>query len=143
MKSSVHRCLIRLQLILALVDPDTGAGPDILTSPQEIIAFVAHALEAGDSALSHSSVAPESASATTTEDKAERNEIGGGLKGLRIVEKLSNEGAKIEEVQDEGDEAVGLGTGFGKDEMAMTALTLLLAVLEGSFSFLTRSRFSR
>ncbi|GAA5870444.1 hypothetical protein JCM8547_004033 [Rhodosporidiobolus lusitaniae] len=116
------RALTRLQLVLALVDPETGAGPEILTSPQEIVAFVAHALGEEEAAAAPSSGAKDG--------KKKEEKVRAGLAGLRIVEEDEEE--KGEQEEDEGEEEGGLGTGFGKDEMAMTALTLLLAVLEAN-----------
>lgn len=106
-------------------------GSDILAQPREIVAFVAHALDAevGE---------PDGAKGAEAEqgrkEKREEEKERGGLAGLRIVELEEDDGRQgLGEKDEDEDEDVGLGTGFGRDEMAMTALTLLLAVLEGAF----------
>ncbi|GAA5935058.1 hypothetical protein JCM10213_000633 [Rhodosporidiobolus nylandii] len=91
------RAILRLQLILKMVET---LGSSILTSPDEIIAFVAHALS--------SAPAEPDANGDREEDE------------------------KVEE--DEEAEQLGLGTGLGKDEMVVTGITLLLAVLEANES---------
>ncbi|GAA5853446.1 hypothetical protein JCM9279_007240 [Rhodotorula babjevae] len=118
-----RRTVTRLQLVLQMVE---HLGSDILADPREIIAFVAHALDAqvGEPGADAGGVAER-------EEERKEEEPRGGLAGLRIVEEDQGgpdplEGAE----QDEDELELGLGTGFGKDEMAMTALTLLLAVLE-------------
>ncbi|GJN93079.1 hypothetical protein Rhopal_006124-T1 [Rhodotorula paludigena] len=103
------RSVVRLQLVLQMVE---HLGSDILSDPKEIIAFVAHALDAETSEPSA--------------DGDAKGGLGGGMAGLRV-------GGEEEREKDEAEEAeFGLGTGLGKDEMAMTALTLLLAVLEAN-----------
>ncbi|BGP42844.1 hypothetical protein JCM10449v2_006856 [Rhodotorula kratochvilovae] len=117
----VRRTVTRLQLVLQMVE---HLGSDILADPREIVAFVAHAL---DAEVGEPAAAPAGAKKERKEEKPART----GLAGLRIVDEDEEEPAapKVEEV-DEDESGLGLGTGFGKDEMAMTALTLLLAVLE-------------
>ncbi|GAA5832075.1 hypothetical protein JCM11251_002808 [Rhodosporidiobolus azoricus] len=163
---AAKRSITRLQLILGLVESlggvssDTAAGEgaagegisastsrkndSILTEPAQIVAFVAHALEgaAGDAlAASQKEDAKEKGEGKRkgTRKKREKKQ---GLQGLRIVDDdIQAEGAERVKVEDdgdaEGDEGAGLGTGLGKDEMAMTALTLLLAVLEANPSLST------
>ncbi|GAA6057959.1 hypothetical protein JCM3770_000651 [Rhodotorula araucariae] len=116
-----RRTVTRLQLVLQMVE---HLGSDILADPREIVAFVAHALDAegGEPATAASSGEKKNAKKTSRERS--------GLEGLRIVDEDDEEFApKVQEVDDDESE-FGLGTGFGEDEMAMTALTLLLAVLE-------------
>ncbi|GAA6036295.1 hypothetical protein JCM8097_001649 [Rhodosporidiobolus ruineniae] len=138
-KRSLTRLTLILQMLEHLHQPSTsspggeqdagGGGSDLLTQPTEIIAFVAHALEAADPALSGSAGGK---GAVGTAKKREKREEGKreGLAGLRIVEE--DEAAPEDVKMGDEDEEGGLGTGLGKDEMAMTALTLLLAVLEAN-----------
>ncbi|GAA5968373.1 hypothetical protein JCM11641_007611 [Rhodosporidiobolus odoratus] len=91
------RAVTRLSLVLRMVEVLSSS---ILTSPDEIIAFVAHALAAAVAGLDDSTEASEVA----------KHEVDGG----------------------NGGEEEMLGTGLGKDEMASTAVTLLLAVLEAN-----------
>lgn len=103
-------------------------GSDILSEPGEIIAFVAHALDAevGDTDTSTPVVSGT--------DQQPTEGAHSGLAGLRLVDEQEEEAKpKIRGLDDAEDAEAGLGTGLGKDEMAMTALTLLLAVLEGAF----------
>ncbi|GAA5886437.1 hypothetical protein JCM6882_001639 [Rhodosporidiobolus microsporus] len=143
------RSITRLQLILQLVealggvssasnDDDIAAAAtsnsnsnSILTEPAQIVAFVAHALEGAAADAMTASSSASSAGATRGKKPAREKEKG-GLAGLRIVDEEGDEGVRGAEEVDEEDEAAGLGTGLGKDEMAMTALTLLLAVLEAN-----------
>lgn len=105
-----NRSLVRLQLVLKMVEE---FGADILQEPTQIIAFVAHALDARvDSKPSMEAYQTKSPTS------------GIGLNDLKIVVDEEEE-----QVRDEEDENAGLG--LGPDEMILTALTLLLAVLEG------------
>ncbi|PRQ72057.1 hypothetical protein AAT19DRAFT_9396 [Rhodotorula toruloides] len=119
-----RRSVIRLQLVPQMVEQ---LGSDILSEPGEIIAFVAHALDAEVGETDVCKLAAPNAGPGPTLDAP------AGLAGLRLVDKQEEEAKpKIQEVDDAGDTDAGLGTGLGKDEMAMTALTLLLAVLEAN-----------
>ncbi|GAA5929961.1 hypothetical protein JCM1841_001227 [Sporobolomyces salmonicolor] len=111
-----RRSVVRLQLVLKMVE---DLGSDIFTDPKEIIAFVAHALDAGSDLKSQPSPSQHS------------KEGGRGIRmeELRIVEE------KVEGVEEERAEEhleYGVAAGLGKDEMVLTALTLLLAVLEAN-----------
>ncbi|GAA5902358.1 hypothetical protein JCM8208_007268 [Rhodotorula glutinis] len=120
-----RRTVTRLQLVLQMVE---HLGSDILADPREIIAFVAHALDAQAGEPVDEAGAGVGAG---SEPVRKEDEPRAGLAGLRIVEE---DEVKPEPLagggEDEGEDESELGTGFGKDEMAMTALTLLLAVLE-------------
>ncbi|GAA5921049.1 hypothetical protein JCM3775_004068 [Rhodotorula graminis] len=120
-----RRTVTRLQLVLQMVE---HLGSDILADPREIIAFVAHAL---DAQTGEPGVEAGQGGSARRKGQRKEDEPRGGLAGLRIVEEDEVETAPLEGAeQDEDESELGLGTGFGKDEMAMTALTLLLAVLE-------------
>ena len=110
------RSVMRLQLVLKMVDE---FGSEILQEPTQIIAFVAHALDVGES-NDESPVSFPTAKQPTNR--------GFGMVDLKIVED--------EEMIDEGGEEEPVIAGLGADEMVMTALTLLLAVLESEPFFL-------
>ena len=101
--------------------------------PKEIIAFVAHALDVD--------VDEDISTADPGEKPTSPSVPLSGLAGLKVAEHepdpeaRSGIGATDEEEQDSG-----LGAGLGKDEMALTALTLLLAVLEGKLARISSSR---
>lgn len=105
------RSVVRLQLVLRMVDE---FGSELLDQPRQIVAFIAHALPAD---AVQKQEAPIQVAAKP----------GLGLDDLHIVDPEQN-GAENEE-DEEDDEA--LLPGSGVDEITMTALTLLLAVLEG------------
>lgn len=107
---------MRLQLVLKMVDE---FGSEILQEPTQIIAFVAHALDVGDSS-GDTAVPPPIAKEPSTR--------GFGMADLKIVED--------EEMIDNGGEDEPVIAGLGADEMVMTALTLLLAVLESELLLL-------
>ncbi|GAA5901723.1 hypothetical protein JCM5296_005389 [Sporobolomyces johnsonii] len=111
-----RRSVVRLQLVLKMVE---DLGSDIFTDPKEIIAFVAHALDAGSDLKSQPSPV----------QRSKEGESGLRMEDLRIVEE------KMEGVEEERAEEhleYGAAAGLGKDEMVLTALTLLLAVLEAN-----------
>lgn len=108
----VCRSVLRLQLVLKMVD-DMGA--EILQEPTQVVAFVAHAIDASEPVS-----APSQAEKVPATPKS-----GLGLADLKIVE---DDGEEEEEHVEEDNVVPGLGP----DEMIMTALTLLLAVLEGA-----------
>ena len=111
---------MRLQLILKMVEE---LGSEILTSPKEIVAFIGNTLDVGE----------ESNGRKTKKVEREKKREGGlGLEDLRIVDE-EEATEEIEEVEREFDVTAGLGVGSGKEELVMTAITLLLAVLEGRF----------
>lgn len=96
-------------------------GSELLEEPTQIIAFVAHALDASEPATSAGAKAKE------PKEPNEPKAGGGlGLDDLRIVDEDD------EEDMPGTQEDEGVVPGLGPDEMAVTALTLLLAVLEGA-----------
>lgn len=104
-------------------------GSEILNEPSQVIAFVAHALDAEEP-----STADEEAPSAPKPSKPVNASSGRfGLADLKIVEDEELDDGTPAELEEEDEET--LVPGLGKDEMVMTALTLLLAVLEGeSFS---------
>lgn len=125
----------------------------MLEQPEQILNFVAHALEADKATQQDEEDADEVILEKSSKEKGKEREMrsgGIGLADLRIVDEDELEAREREEVrqreemEDENDEDREI-PGLGKDEMAMTALTLLLAVLEGecpaTFHFL-RSRLT-
>lgn len=130
--SGARRAVTRLQLVLQMVE-HLDAQEILRDRPKEIIGFVAHALDIDGGSTVPAPAARkegEGVAAAATGDPI------AGLTGLRLndPEPPSRTGRRPNDaVADEGDqeEAHGLGTGLGRDEMALTALTLLLAVLEG------------
>lgn len=117
------RSVTRLQLVLQMVEE---LGSDILTEPTQIIAFVAHALEADQATPWQAK--QQATSGGPARARAESLDIGIKLSDLKFVDEDAIERAK-HEIDDIEEEPVI--SGLGHDEMAMTALTLLLAVLEG------------
>lgn len=105
-----------------------GEGLLTVEDATGVIAFVAHALEADDlSTIIEEDPAPPP-------KRAPKPREGFGLADLKIVEDDEMEGTRREkerEQEEEQDNQEETVTGLGRDEMAMTALTLLLAVLEG------------
>lgn len=103
-------------------------GSEILNEPPQVIAFVAHALDADEP-----STADEEDSSAPKPSKPVNASSGRfGLADLKIVDDEElDDGTPSEEEDEENEET--LAPGLGKDEMVMTALTLLLAVLEGEF----------
>lgn len=101
-------------------------GSDILQEPTQIIAFVAHALDATET--------PSTAQEVPKSEPAAPKSEGGrfGLADLKIVDDDELDDGRPKEEDDEAEEE-GIVPGLGRDEMVMTALTLLLAVLEGAF----------
>lgn len=98
----------------------------ILSKPEHVLSFIKHALR---------SELPSPANRThkSTEKR------GLGLKDLRIVEPkelyVGDSDDENDETEDvvEGTEGLAENTG-GKDEMIVTAITLLLSILEGESS---------
>lgn len=117
------RSVTRLQLVLQMVEE---LGSDILTEPTQIIAFVAHALEA-DQATPWKAE-QQATSGVPARARAESPDIGIKLSDLKFVDDDAIERAEHEKDDTEEQPVI---PGLGHDEMAMTALTLLLAVLEG------------
>lgn len=114
----LRRSLVRLQLVLKMVEE---FGSDVLQDPPQIIEFVAHALDARGTTLAETQ--PKQRKDTRVHrDTLDRD-------GLKFVDDEEMEA----DVRDAEDENAGLG--LGPDEMALTALTLLLAVLEGECYF--------
>ncbi|KAK4057427.1 hypothetical protein OIO90_001496 [Microbotryomycetes sp. JL221] len=118
---SAKRALVRLKLVLDMVET---LGSDILTEPEQIIAFVAHALDVDgqesaeeEPATASEQSAPPSSSSTF------------GLESLKFVHHDDVPSDSPHQHTKEDEET--LIPGLGSDEMAITALTLLLAVLEG------------
>ncbi|KAM0752394.1 hypothetical protein T439DRAFT_379460 [Meredithblackwellia eburnea MCA 4105] len=119
------RLLLRLQLALKMVEE---IGPsELVHDPIQVLGFVAHALDAHQEAGQSAS---RNGHGVGTGSKRKRDQGGLGLGDLKIVDE--EELDEIEEVIAEDDEGGDSETGLGKDEMTVTALTLLLAVLEGN-----------
>ncbi|GAA5992221.1 hypothetical protein JCM10908_001826 [Rhodotorula pacifica] len=119
-----RRAVTRLQLVLQMVE-HLDAQEILKDRPKEIIAFVAHALDAD----------VDEASANSRDEFGAKPVSPPGLAGIHIIDpdgatSSTSSGRLPIPVADEDDSEHGLGTGLGKDEMALTALTLLLAVLE-------------
>lgn len=109
----IFSSVLRLQLVLKMVEE---MGAELLEDPTQIIAFVAHALDAS---------APQADGADEpAPHPAEPQRAGGlGLDDLKIVDE--------DDQPAEDDAEENIVPGLGPDEMAITALTLLLAVLDG------------
>ena len=123
--AAATRSVTRLQLVLKMIQ---DLGSDILDhSPIHIIGFVAHALNVGQPD-NRTAAVPSAPAAQPTPSKASGSGI--TLADLRIVpdEAENSTSAEDEENANEGDVE---GLGLGGDEMVVTGLTLLLAVLEG------------
>lgn len=116
-----------LQLILQM---QIQLSTTVLSKPEHVLSFIKHALASVPSSFNRRSV--ESAF-----------KKGLGLKDLRIVEESIPEPNDSDDEEDDGaDDAGG-----GKDELFVTAITLLLSVLEGNVSsrlliLFTDSQFS-
>lgn len=93
----IYRTLLFLRLVLEL---QQKLGSSVLTEPEHILQFVAHAIEPKQS-----------------ERRPDRTTSGSGVESLRIVE---------EDSDDENEQATQ-----DEDDMAVTAITLLLSILEG------------
>ena len=115
-----------------------SAGNGLLQEPEQIIAFVAHALEADSSTPADVDENPTQPP-LKQKQRREKKEAKFGLASLRIVDSDEEEEEreiekemkeKVQEMQ-EDEEEEPIVPGMGRDEMALTALTLLLAVLEG------------
>lgn len=121
-----RRAVTRLQLVLQMVE-HLDAQEILKDRPKEIIAFVAHALDV-DVGEETGAADPTDTGRKPTSPSAPLS----GLAGLKIAEHEPVPEARsgIRAADDE-EQDPGLETGLGKDEMALTALTLLLAVLEG------------
>ncbi len=116
-----HRTLLFLQLIVQVqsrMSRDDTSSNNILSKPEHVLTFIKHALQSGivqDTA--QSSVDPSSRQGLTMND-------------LRIVpEKDADEDTDTE--GDSDDEIPGLKGARPNDEMTITALNLLLSILEG------------
>jgi hypothetical protein len=94
-------------------------GAELLSQPTQIIAFVAHALDADADAATTPSFQEEAVD-------PKLSKLGLNLDDLNIVD---------DDDQDERheDDEETLLPGSGVDEIMMTAVTLLLAVLESEF----------
>ena len=110
---SARRAVVRLQLVLAAID-DVGAE-ELVKDAREVLRFVAYALDDGS----------DDNAALELETKDERP-VEAGIGNLRFVD--DDEEEERERIAE--DEQDGGETGLGKDELAVTALTLLLAVFE-------------
>ena len=100
-------------------------GSEILTDPTEVIAFVGSTLDVGDGGQKRQQ------RRAGTRDR-HTGQAGMRLEDLRIVDE-DEDGPDLDDVE-EIEREFGLDSGIGasgKDEMVLTALTLLLAVLEG------------
>ncbi|GAA5900852.1 Rtp1p [Sporobolomyces salmoneus] len=136
------KSVTRLQLILKMVEE---LGNEILTleDPKEVIAFIGSTLDVQDD--DQDSPSPPNSAKEKKEKKGkgkEKEKEGLGLGDLRIVDLDHEEedapakkstgaggGSGIEEIETEFE---GLGAGGLNEEMVLTALTLLLAVLEAN-----------
>jgi len=95
----------------------------VLSKPEHVVSFVKHALSTVASATKPAYVLPKK---------------GLGLADLRIVEQEDEDvdegmGDSDDEDVDEMDVEELVQGGGGKDEMIVTAVTLLLSILEGVF----------
>lgn len=121
-----RRAVTRLQLVLQMVE-HLDAQEILKDRPKEIIAFVAHALDVD--------VDEDTGTADPGEKRTSPSVPLARLAGLKVAEHEPDSEARSGiRAADEEEQDSGLGTGLGKDEMALTALTLLLAVLEGKLA---------
>ncbi|GAA6019689.1 hypothetical protein JCM11491_004885 [Sporobolomyces phaffii] len=124
------QAVVRLQLVLGMVE---RFGSEILADPHEIVQFVASTLDVGGTTATTRKPTEKKKKRTT---RARTHRGGGlGLDDLRIVvdddeDVDDDQEEEFKGVRVEGQE--GEGTSGGKDEMVMTALTLLLAMLEAN-----------
>ncbi|GAA5942941.1 Rtp1p [Sporobolomyces koalae] len=120
---NAKKSIVRLQLVLKMVEE---LGSDILTDPNQIIAFVGNTLD----------VATRSSSTQDRHHPRPRVDPGFGLKDLKIVDLDSESDYPEERGETEDEREFGIDSGLegasGQDEMVLTALTLLLAVLEAN-----------
>ncbi|GAA5879963.1 hypothetical protein JCM16303_004416 [Sporobolomyces ruberrimus] len=125
------KSVVRLQLVLKMVEE---LGSEILQDPKEIIAFVGNTLDVESEENEFKTKRRKG------KGKGKERERGFGLDSLRIVDSDSEAEEEVEEIgrvggieEVEEGEFGGLGgQAGGKDEMVLTALTLLLAVLEAN-----------
>lgn len=121
------KIVLRLQLILGIIDK---FGPEeIVKEPKKMLAFVDLALESNNDNLA----AKEGEYLSEKRSGKQRASRGGGglsMKDLKIVEVASDseESERDEEDPDDLPEILGLAKG---EELVITGLTLLLAILEG------------
>ncbi|KDQ64472.1 hypothetical protein JAAARDRAFT_116363 [Jaapia argillacea MUCL 33604] len=113
--------LLYLQLILQMQSHlSSGISSNILGKPEQALPFVKHALE--------------TAVLTTAAPQAtNRQRVGLRMEDLRIVAEMDDQ------ADDSDDEETGSGAPLQDDEMTVTALNLLLAILESSPSLSARS----
>ncbi|SCV69399.1 BQ2448_2419 [Microbotryum intermedium] len=114
---AVKKSLTRLQLVLQMVEE---MGSEILTKPDQLVGFVAHALENEDVDKDGTK-----SKDTEVEIKEVSSDESPSIFKLNLVDE---DGTKVPE----DDDIEPIIPGVGADEMRLTALTLLLAVLEAN-----------
>lgn len=97
---------------------DDSSASSILSKPDHILSFIKHALESANGA-------PPSSAPQRTSDSA----TGLRMQDLRIVEEGEEEIIDEADSDDEGSEGEG---GLKDEEMTITAVNLLLSILEGT-----------
>lgn len=119
---NIYRTLLYLQLIIQIQSKlaDTTSSSNILKKPEHILLFIKHSLESGSSTET-----PKK----SDEVRAKRHGL--GLDDLRIVpeqeDTLDSEDSD-DEIPDDEDAAPD-------EEMTVTTINLLLAILEGVYDF--------
>ncbi|OBZ76096.1 hypothetical protein A0H81_03253 [Grifola frondosa] len=111
------RALLYLQLILQMQKQLSAEGSsNILSTPEHILSFIKHVLESSRPAVSD------------VRESQSRPNLGLRMEDLRIIPEEEHLG------EDSDDEADQNANG-GDDEMTVTAINLLLSVLEGGLEF--------
>jgi hypothetical protein len=122
------RTLLFLQLIVQVqsrMSRDDTSSNNILSKPEHVLTFIKHALQSDtvqDTVPKQASVDPSSRHGLTRKD-------------LRIVSEDDPDEDNDTEA-DSDDETPGLQGARPNDEMTVTALNLLLSILEGSLFYL-------
>ena len=123
-----HRTLLFLQLIVQVqsrMSRDDTSSNNILSKPEHVLTFIKHALQSDtvqDTAPKQASVDPSSRQGLKMND-------------LRIVPEDDPDDDSDTDA-DSDDETPGLPGARPNEEMTITALNLLLSILEGSLFYL-------